>query len=70
MEDEVVKEVRAVREAFAASHGYDIYAIMAAVRELTIANGWEVVRMPPRLVADQAVPVVPQTSLGVTQPMG
>ena len=70
MEDEEVKEVRAARDAFAASHGYDIHAMMLALRALTIANGWEVVRMPPRLVAEQTVPVVPQTSSGVPQPVG
>ena len=55
MEDEVVKEVRAAREAFAASHGYDIDAIMAALRELSelsVANGWKVVRLPSRPVVN------------------
>jgi hypothetical protein len=47
-EDEVVREVRAAREAFAASHGYDIHAMVAALRELGIASGREVVRLAPR----------------------
>lgn len=49
-EDEVVREVRAAREAFAASHGYDIRAIVAALRELGAATGREVVRLSPRPV--------------------
>ena len=47
-EDEVVREVRAAREAFAASHGYDIRAMVAALREMGLASGREVVRLPPR----------------------
>jgi hypothetical protein len=49
-EDEVVREVRAAREAFAASYGYDIQAMVAALRELGIASGREVVRLAPRPV--------------------
>jgi hypothetical protein len=47
-EDEVVREVRAAREAFAASHGYDIRAMVAALREAGIASGREMVRLAPR----------------------
>jgi hypothetical protein len=47
-EDEVVREVRAAREAFAASHGYDIRAMVAALHELGIASGREMVRFAPR----------------------
>ena len=70
MEDDVLKEVRAFRDEFAASHGYDVHAMMLTLRELTIANGWDVVRLPPRLVADETVPVVPQADLDVPQPVG
>ena len=48
IEDEVVREVRAAREAFAASHGYDIRAMVAALHELGIASGRDVVRFAPR----------------------
>jgi len=47
-EDEVVREVRAAREAFAASHGYDIRAMVAALHEWGVASGREVVRLAPR----------------------
>lgn len=49
-EDEVVTEVRAARDAFAASHGYDIRAMVAALHELGIASGREVVQLAPRVV--------------------
>lgn len=48
IEDEVVREVRAAREAFAATHGYNIRAMVAALHELGLASGREVVRLPPR----------------------
>jgi hypothetical protein len=47
-EDEVVREVRAAREAFAASHGYDIRAMVAALHELGVASGRQLVRFDPR----------------------
>ncbi len=47
-EDEIVREVRAAREAFAASHGYDIRAMVAALHELGVASGRELVQFPPR----------------------
>jgi hypothetical protein len=48
IEDEVVREVRAAREAFAATHGFDIRAMVAALHEWGIASGREVVTLPPR----------------------
>jgi len=48
IEDEIVREVRATREAFAASHGYDIRAMVAALHKLGIASGRELVRLAPR----------------------
>ncbi len=57
-QDEVVQEVRAAGEAFAASHGYDIRAMVAALHELGVASGRELVRFAPRPavgVPDQAL---------------
>lgn len=48
IDDEVVREVRAAREAFAASHGYDIRKMVAALHELGVASGRELVRLAPR----------------------
>ncbi len=50
IEDEVVRQVRVAREAFAASHGYNIRAMVAALHELGAASGREVVRFAPRPV--------------------
>jgi hypothetical protein len=50
IEDDVIREVRAAREAFAAAHGYDIRAMVATLRELDAAGDREVVRFPPRPV--------------------
>jgi hypothetical protein len=47
-EDEIVREVRAAGEAFAAAHGYDIRAMVAALHELGVASGRELVRFAPR----------------------
>jgi hypothetical protein len=56
IEDDVVREVRAAREAFAASHGYDIRAMVAALHELAVASGREVVRFAPRRPVAQGEP--------------
>ncbi|HYV37956.1 MAG TPA: hypothetical protein VE988_19885 [Gemmataceae bacterium] len=48
IEDEVVREVRAAREAFAASHGFDIRKMVAALHDLGVASGRELVRFAPR----------------------
>src|SRR5687768_17240130 len=58
IEDEVVLEVRAAREAFAASHGYDIRAMVAALRDVAVASGREVVSLPPRPIVGK--PLLPQ----------
>jgi hypothetical protein len=50
IEDEVVREVRAAREAFAASHGFDIRRMVTALHELGVASGRELVRLAPRPV--------------------
>ena len=47
-EDEVVREVRAARDAFAASHGYDIQAMVVALQVFGAASDREIVRLPPR----------------------
>jgi hypothetical protein len=48
IEDEVMRDVRAAREAFAASHGYDIRAMVAALSQPDIVRGWTVVRLAPQ----------------------
>jgi hypothetical protein len=63
IEDEVVREVRAAGEAFAASHGYDVRAMVAALHELGVASGRELVRLSPR-------PVVPAPNQSLQQNTG
>jgi hypothetical protein len=41
IEDDIISEVRAAREAFAASHGDDIGAMVAALHAWGIASGRE-----------------------------
>lgn len=65
IEDEVVREVRAAREAFAASHGFDIRKMVAALHELGVASGRELVQFAPR--PPVVVPPHPQ-SLPATAP--
>lgn len=48
MEDEIVNEVRAAREAFAAKYGYDIRAMVAALQAMDAAGDHPVVRLAPR----------------------
>jgi hypothetical protein len=45
---DVIAELRAWRDEFARSHGYDLTAMVAALRELDIAAGARVVRGEPR----------------------
>lgn len=45
---DVLTELRAWRDEFARSHGYDLKAMAAALRELDMAAGARVVRGEPR----------------------
>jgi hypothetical protein len=47
-EDTVLQEVRAAREAYARSHGYDVWAMVADLRERDNRGDWPVVRLAPR----------------------
>ena len=48
VEDDVLQEVRAAREAYAQSHGYDVRAMVADLRARDSAGDWPVVRRSPR----------------------
>jgi len=48
IEDDVLREVRAAREAFARLHNFDIRAMAADLRARELAGDWPVVRHPPR----------------------
>jgi hypothetical protein len=67
IEDEVVREVRAAREAFAASHGFDIRKMVAALHELGVASGRELVQFAPR--PPLALPNQPLPPAGTALPV-
>jgi hypothetical protein len=46
--DPIVEEVRAVREALAKEHGYDIKAIMRALQRQEAGSGRRVVFLQPK----------------------
>jgi hypothetical protein len=47
-EDSVLQEVRAAREAYARSHGYDVRPMVADLRAQDELGDWPVVRLSPR----------------------
>ena len=47
-EDSVLQEVRAARDAYARSHGYDVWAMVVDLRERDDRSDWPVVRLTPR----------------------
>jgi hypothetical protein len=61
---DVLLELRAWRDEFARSHGYDIHAMAAALRELDSAGERKVVHGEPRR------PVAPRTPNQALQPTG
>jgi hypothetical protein len=56
VEDDVLREVWAAREAYARSHGYDVRAMVADLRARDAAGDWPVVRRPPRRPSAVVVP--------------
>lgn len=67
-EDDVLRGVRAAREAFARAHGFDPYAMVAALRELDAAGDWPVVRLVTPEVTGTGGAVAPNQSLQLTGP--
>jgi hypothetical protein len=61
VKDEVLEEVRKVREAYAARFGYDLAAIFRDLRERELASGREVVSLPPKRI-------VPTVDVPLTDP--
>ncbi len=48
IDDDVIREVRAAREAFGQKHGYNIRAMVADLQAQDAAGDWPVVSLPPR----------------------
>jgi hypothetical protein len=55
-EDDVLREVRAAREAYARSHNFDVRAMVADLRARDAAGDWPVVRRAPRRPQANATP--------------
>jgi hypothetical protein len=58
IDDEVLREVRTAREAYAGLHNFDVRAMAADLRGRDLAGDWPVVRRPPRYPKPVAAPVV------------
>ena len=48
--DPIVEEVRAIREAFAKEHGYDIKSIVQALKQEEAGSGRRVLSLQPKRV--------------------
>lgn len=48
IEDDILKEIRATRDAFAQRHGYDLNSMIAYLRKLDELGDKPVVRLAPR----------------------
>jgi len=71
IEDSVLQEVRAARDAYARSHGYDIRAMVADLRKQDERGDWPVVRLVPRRPTAPApgdLPSEPDPALQQTRP--
>jgi hypothetical protein len=58
LEDDVLREVRAAREAYARSFGFDVQAMVADLRARDAAGDWPVVRRAPRRPKPIVAPAV------------
>ena len=66
-EDDVLRQVRAAREAYARSLGYDVRAMVADLRARDAAGDWPVVRRPARRCGPALTPAsTPNKSLPQT----
>lgn len=48
IDDDVLREVRAAREAYARSHHFDVRAMIADLQARDAAGDWPIVRRAPR----------------------
>lgn len=56
VEDDVLRDVRAAREAYARLHNFDVRAIVADLQARDLAGDWPVVRHAPRSPSRPAAP--------------
>ncbi len=57
-EDSVLQEVRASRDAYARSHGYDVRAMVADLKARDDLGDWPVARLAPRRPVQPPTPSV------------
>lgn len=83
-DDDVLKEIRATREAFARAHDYDARAMVATLRAMNERDDWPVVTLAPRppvrtlrrpkhepIVAEDAQPMAdPSVGVGPSRAAG
>jgi hypothetical protein len=64
IEDNILKELRAVRGQYARSHDFDVYKIVADLQATKLPGDWKVVRLPPRRprAADAPVGAQPENA--------
>ena len=55
-QDEILKEVRAIREAYAAEFNFDIHAIFADIMRRQRESGRQYVTLPPRRIRGKKEP--------------
>lgn len=65
--DSVIDEVRAVRDAIAREHDYDLASICRAIRERTRAAGIQTVTLPPRPVSRPPDEIAAQPSVATDE---
>lgn len=58
-EDSILKEVRAAREAYARSHGYNPRSMVADLRARDERGDWPVVRLAPRRPTNPGITIPP-----------
>ena len=63
IDDPIVAEVRAIREAYAAKFNYDVHAMFEDLREQQRLSGRQYVSFPPKRIAPPAIAsiAVPET---------
>jgi hypothetical protein len=66
---DVLAELRAWRDEFAKSHGYDIHEMAAALRALDIAAGQKLIRGEPRSPVAARMPTEPLQPTGAALPV-
>lgn len=67
IEDDVIREIRAAREAYGASHGFDIRAMVADLQARDAVGDWPVVSLAGRPAQPAPIPkdAPPQIAVGI-----